>query len=252
MIRNLRFTAVFLLSFFILNCQSDQADDNFDPNLDQILVFTKTAGFRHASIDRGVSALQALASENQFQITRSEDSGIFSESGLARFDLVIFLNTTGNILNDSQQEAFVDFINAGGSFMGVHAATDTEFNWPWYGKLVGAYFESHPSNPNVRQARLDVLNNNHPSTTHLQQSWERSDEWYNFRDINPDIQVLINIDESSYEGGTNGDFHPMAWYHLYEGGRVFYTAGGHTEASYDEPDFRRHLLGGIFYCLNRN
>ena len=136
--------------------------------------------------------------------------------------------------------------------MGIHAASDTEYDWPWYGRMVGAYFDSHPNNPNVRMATLDVVNRNHPSTSHLDNSWERSDEWYNFRDINPDIEVLINLDEDSYDGGTNGEFHPIAWFHEYEGGRVFYTGGGHTSSSFDEPDFQQHLLGGIEYCLNRN
>ena len=136
--------------------------------------------------------------------------------------------------------------------MGIHAASDTEYDWPWYGRMVGAYFDSHPNNPNVRMATLEVVNPNHPATSHLNNSWERSDEWYNFRDINPDIEVLINLDEDSYEGGTNGEFHPIAWFHEYEGGRVFYTGGGHTSSSFDEADFQQHLLGGIEYCLNRN
>ena len=136
--------------------------------------------------------------------------------------------------------------------MGIHAASDTEYDWPWYGRMVGAYFDSHPNNPNVRTATLEVVNPNHPATSHLDDRWERSDEWYNFREINPDIEVLINLDEDSYEGGTNGEFHPIAWFHEYEGGRVFYTGGGHTSSSFDEPDFQQHLLGGIEYCLNRN
>ena len=244
-------TIFLLFSFLFLQCQNSD-DNGSDNDLDQILVFTKTAGYRHQSIEKGVSTLRNLGNNNDFVITHSEDSSIFSPNRLSEFDLVIFLSTTQDILNDQQQEAFENYINSGGSFMGIHAATDTEYDWPWYGRLVGAYFESHPNNPNVRMATLEVVNSNHPSTSHLNSSWERSDEWYNFRSINPEIQVLINLDEDSYQGGTNGDFHPIAWFHEYDGGRVFYTGGGHTNNSFDEPDFQQHLLGGIEYCLNRN
>ena len=132
--------------------------------------------------------------------------------------------------------------------MGVHAATDTEFDWPWYGQLAGAYFDNHP---NIQEADMDVVNSEHPATAHLGTSWTRTDEWYNFRDMSANISVLLNLDESSYSGGEDGDNHPIAWFQEFDGGRSFYTGGGHTEASYEEPDFQQHLLGGIFYCLNR-
>ncbi len=135
--------------------------------------------------------------------------------------------------------------------MGIHAASDTEYDWPWYGKLVGAYFDGHPNDPNVREAKMKVVNRQHLSTTHLDDTWVRNDEWYNYKNINPKLQVLICLDETSYEGGTNGDNHPIAWYQEFDGGRVFYTGGGHTTESYDEPDFQKHLLGGINYCLGR-
>ena len=135
--------------------------------------------------------------------------------------------------------------------MGIHAASDTEYGWPWYGKLVGAYFTSHPNDPNVREAKMNVVNREHPSTVHLKDTWVRNDEWYNYENINPDMNVLIYLDETSYEGGTNGDNHPIAWYQEFDGGRVFYTGGGHTNESYDEPDFQKHLVGGINYCLGR-
>ena len=253
----LSISLLFLFSSLLLQCQpSNDEKENTDPpaevvEIAKILVFTKTAGFRHQSIEKGVSTLRSMGSANSFEITQSEDAAIFEFEGLDDFDLIIFLSTTMDILNPQQEMAFKSFINQGGSFMGIHAATDTEYGWPWYGELVGAYFQSHPNNPNVREAVLDVLDKEHPSTSHLGDQWMRNDEWYNFRNINPDINVIINLDETSYEGGTNGDFHPIAWYHEYDGGRVFYTGGGHTEASFDEPDFQKHLLGGIEYCLGR-
>ena len=217
-----------------------------------ILVFTKTSGYRHQSIEKGVSTLKKLGTTNGFKITHTEDAAIFAETGLLDFDLVIFLSTTMDILNSEEEAGFKNYINQGGSFMGIHAASDTEYEWPWYGKLVGAYFESHPNNPNVRRAVINIADKDHPATAHLSETWVRTDEWYNYKSINPKINVLLTLDESTYEGGTNGEFHPIAWYHEYDGGRSFYTGGGHTEASFDEPEFQQHLLGGIAYCLGKD
>jgi cytochrome c len=141
------------------------------------------------------------------------------------------------------------YIKGGGGFVGVHAAADTEYEWPWYNKLVGAYFKSHPNNPNVRKAVIDVVDKNHRATASLPEKWERSDEWYNYKDINPALKVLAKLDEKSYEGGENADNHPIIWYHEYDGGRAFYTGGGHTEESFSDPVFMQHLLGGIEYAM---
>ncbi|WP_394747853.1 ThuA domain-containing protein [Spongiimicrobium salis] len=215
---------------------------------DQVLVFTKTAGFRHSSIGVGVSTLESLGASNNFEITQTEDASEFSFANLQQYQLVVFLNTTGDVLNNTQQAAFEQYIQNGGSFMGIHSATDTEFDWPWYGELVGAYFDNHPA---IQEAAMDIVDATHPATSSLPSRWIRTDEWYNFRDMNPAINSLINLDESSYSGGEDGAIHPIAWFHEFDGGRSFYTAMGHTEASYAEPDFRNHLLGGILYCLNR-
>ena len=217
----------------------------------QILVFTKTMGYRHKSIEKGVETLKILGKENSFSITQTEDSLQFNDTNLKKYDLILFLSTTMDVLGADQEQAFKNYINNGGNYMGIHAASDTEYDWPWYGKLVGAYFTSHPNDPNVRVAKMNVVNRQHLSTSHLNDTWERNDEWYNYKNINPDMEVLIYLDETSYEGGTNGDNHPIAWYHEFDGGRVFYTGGGHTEESYDEPDFQKHLVGGINYCLGR-
>lgn len=218
---------------------------------DQVLVFTKTGGYRHESIEKGVATLRMLGKANNFEIAHTEDSLQFNDKNLERYKLVIFLSTTGNILDDNGQAAFENYMKSGGNYMGVHAAADTEYDWPWYGKLVGAWFLSHPGNPNVREATIDVVDHDHPSTSFLGDTWTRTDEWYNYKNINPAIHVLLNLDETSYEGGANGENHPIAWYHTMDGGRAFYTGGGHTEESYDEPDFQKHLLGGIIYCLGR-
>jgi len=213
---------------------------------DKLLVFTKTEGYRHASIPDGVDALKAIAAEKGWGIYHTEEAQIFNPDSLSAYRAVIFLSTTGDILNETQQEAFKGFIQNGGGFAGIHAATDTEYEWPWYGNMVGAYFESHPQ---IQEARLEVIDRNHPSTDFLPEEWIRTDEWYNFMDIKPDINVLINLDESSYEGGNNGENHPIAWYHEFEGGRIFYTGGGHTSESFSSEPFLNHVTGGIEYVL---
>jgi len=239
---------------FTGSCQPQMQEENIEvknEEMAQILVFTKTMGYRHKSIEKGVETLKILGKENSFSITQTEDSLQFNDTNLKKYDLVLFLSTTMDVLGADQEQAFKNYINNGGNYMGIHAASDTEYDWPWYGKLVGAYFTSHPNDPNVREAKMNVVNRQHLSTSHLNDTWERNDEWYNYKNINPDMEVLIYLDETSYEGGTNGDNHPIAWYHEFDGGRIFYTGGGHTEESYDEPDFQKHLVGGINYCLGR-
>lgn len=223
-------------------------DEEPPTTIDKILVFTKTVEFRHSSIAKGVSTLQELGQANNFEITQTENAADFTLENLQQYQTVVFLSTTGDVLNDAQQAAFESYIRGGGNFMGIHSATDTEYDWPWYGQLVGAYFDGHTD---IKEAVINLVDNNHPSTSQLPDPWTRTDEWYNFRDINSNINVLLNLDESSYTGGTNGSSHPIAWYHEFDGGRSFYTGGGHSDANYDEPDFRQHLLGGILYSLGR-
>lgn len=212
-----------------------------------VLIFTKTEGFRHSSIPRGVAALQSLANDRPFRTHHTEDADNFHPDSLENFDGVIFLNTTGNILDAQQQQALMKFIQQGGGFMGIHAAADTEYNWAWYGRMIGAYFDGHPP---VQEATLQVRDKSHPATSFLPSRWVRTDEWYNFKNIRPGIRVLITIDESTYRGGTNGQNHPVAWYREFEGGRMFYTALGHTADSYADSLFRKHLWGGLKYILD--
>jgi len=210
----------------------------------KVLVFTKTAGFRHKSIAAGRAAIKKLAQSHGFTLVSSQNSTLFSDEKLRQFNAVIFLNTTGDILTVEQQASFERYIQSGGGYVGIHSATDTEPDWPWYGKLVGAYFKSHPK---PQTATMMVVDNSHQSTAHLNSQWQRFDEWYNFKALNPKVKVLLSLDETSYHGGKNGKHHPIAWYHEYDGGRAFYTGGGHTKQSYAEPEFLQHLLGGILY-----
>lgn len=240
------------LMLFTSCSSSDAGNDNDneqqDPTPEQasVLVFSKTSGFYHESIPTGLAAVQQLGRENDFQVDTTKNADYFTADSLDQYDAVVFLNTTGDVLNQEQQDAFEAFIRGGGGFAGIHAAADTEYEWPWFNKLVGAYFASHPE---VQQATIRVIDKSHPATEFLPDNWERTDEWYNFKDVNPDLQVLAILDESTYTGGENGEDHPFAWHHEFEGGRAFYTAGGHREENYQEPLFLQHILGGIQYAI---
>ncbi|MEX2235216.1 MAG: ThuA domain-containing protein [Cyclobacteriaceae bacterium] len=216
----------------------------------RVLVFSKTAGFVHSSIPDGIAAVQKLGSDNDFEVDTTKNAAYFNDDSLKRYSAVIFLNTTGNVLDYRQEAAFERYIQSGGGFVGVHAATDTEYDWRWYGKLVGGYFKSHPR---TQDAKFIIKDKNFPGTEFFADTvWQRRDELYNFKDLNPDVNVLIAVDESSYEGGSHGGNHPMSWYHEYDGGRAFYTELGHTEESYTEENYLRHLLGGIQYAVGEN
>ena len=215
----------------------------------RVLVFSKTAGFRHQSISAGKTAIIKLAKEHGFLIDTTENENYFNEDSLKNYAAVVFLNTTGNVLNSAQQVNFERYIQAGGGYVGVHAAADTEYDWPWYGKLAGAYFLSHPK---IQEAVLTVSDRSNLSTSHLPEQWKRTDEWYNYKNQNPDVKVLISLDEQSYQGGKNGDKHPISWFHEYDGGRAFYTGLGHTDESYSDPLYLKHLYGGIKYAIGNN
>ncbi|GAB3800999.1 hypothetical protein GCM10028819_27400 [Spirosoma humi] len=218
----------------------------------RILVFSKTKGWKHTSIPFGIAAMQKLGREHSFRVDTTKNADYFTDDSLRHYSAVVFMSTTGNILNQKQQAAFERYIQAGGGYMGVHAAADTEYDWPWYNKLVGGYFASHPSQSNVRKATVDVTDKNHPSTAHLPDHWERTDEWYNYRSLYSNLTVVANLDENTYDGGINGSNHPIAWYHEFDGGRAYYTGGGHEDASFSEPLFVQHLLGALNWVMGSN
>ncbi|MEM6632042.1 MAG: ThuA domain-containing protein [Bacteroidota bacterium] len=232
------YTCVLILVFGVLS-SSLIAQESMN-----ILVFSKTAGFRHGSISNGIAALRGLGENNGASIEFTESSLEFTSDNLDNYNVIVFLNTTGDILNDSQQDAMQAWYRAGGGFVGIHSAADTEYNWPWYNQLLGAWFNGHPQ---IQEANMEVVDSTHISIGHLARQWRRRDEWYNYRSVQDHIQVLINLDESSYQGGTMGNNHPISWYHEFEGGRTFYTGMGHTAGSYSEPDFLQHIWGGITY-----
>ncbi|GAA2716230.1 ThuA domain-containing protein [Actinoplanes palleronii] len=245
MIRFLAAAVVAVLTSAVAVAPAAAADNPYD-----VLVFSKTAGFRHDSIAAGTQAIRDLGAANNFTVTATEDATAFTTANLAKYEAVIFLNTTGDVLDATQQTAFESYIRAGGGYAGVHAAADTEYDWPFYGDLVGAWFASHPA---IQQANVKVEDRAQAATAHLPQTWTRTDEWYNYR-TNPrsTAHVLATLDESSYSGGGMGADHPHAWCKTVSSGRSFYTGGGHLIESYADPAFRAHLLGGIRYAAGRS
>lgn len=214
-----------------------------------VLVFSKTAGFRHGSIGAGKQMFLDLGERYDFRVDTTEDASVFTEDNLKNYNLVVFLSTTGDILDDAQQIELRRFMQAGGNWVGIHAAADTEYGWPWYNELAGAWFLSHPKH---QTATIIVDEPNHQSAAHLNGTWERFDEWYNYKKIKEDINTVLRVDESSYEGGENGENHPIAWYREFENGRTFYTGLGHTDESYRDADFVAHVWGGMEYAWGDN
>ncbi|WP_257670310.1 ThuA domain-containing protein [Parapedobacter tibetensis] len=214
----------------------------------KILVFSKTTGFRHDNIEKGAATIKQLGATHGFLVDHTEEASKFTDESLRQYRAVVFLSTTGTVLDDAQKAAFMRYIQAGNGYVGIHAASDTEYQWPWYGKMVGAYFMSHPQ---VQAADLHVVDRKHSATKHLPKTWNRTDEWYDLKDLNREVNLLMKLDEQSYQGGKMGDYHPIAWYHEYDGGRAFYTGLGHTKESFDEPAFQQHIVGAIWYAIGQ-
>jgi type 1 glutamine amidotransferase len=215
----------------------------------RVQVFSRTAGFRHDSIGAGLALFEALEQRGAITMRATEDSAQLVRE-LGEVDVVVFLSTSGEILDAPQQDALEAFVRDGGGFVGVHSATDTEYEWPFYAELLGARFDSHPA---IQVARVEVAEADHPATRFLPQVWEREDEWYNF-DRNPrasGVQVLLTLDESSYQGGKHQADHPIAWCRTLGRGRAFYTALGHTEESWSEPLFEQHIEGALRWAGGR-
>ena len=213
-----------------------------------MLVFTKTAGYRHDSIPAAVAALRAIAARRGVEVEHSEDAGIFGREKLSAFKAVAFVNTTGNILDDEQRRAFEAFIAGGGGYLGVHSAADTEYDWPWYGRLVGAWFKSHPPGLQTGTVRfLRPLGGNWPV------EWRVTDEFYNFRSRPGDAAAVVAaLDESTYDGGEMGADHPLAWCQRIDGGRSWYTGLGHTAELFADATFLAHLEKGLLYAMSRS
>jgi len=209
--------ATLLLGIFVAPGQSSSPAAGFNA-----LVFSKTLMFRHASITNGIAAIKQLGAANHFQVDATEDASWFTATSLAKYKVVIFLSTSGDILNEEQQAAFKNYIEQGGGLAAIHAAVAgdvaTAGAWPWYGEALCARFTNHSA---IVQATVDVEDRQHPSTAMLPEHWVRTDEWYNFiTSPRGDARVLASLDETTYQGGTMGKDHPIAWWKQMGKGRI--------------------------------
>jgi type 1 glutamine amidotransferase len=221
-----------------------------------VLLFTKAAGWHHDSINAGVTAVQELGRLHEFKVFWTEDaSRVFNDTELAKYQVVVFMLTTGDVLNVEQQAAFQKFIRAGGGFVGIYSASDTEPGWPWYTKMVGHRFRIHPE---PQTAALQVADRNFPGMDRFPKRFLATEVWYEFEaPLSDQLHYLLTVDETTYnpavkwaakEGRGMGAFHPISWYQEYDGGRAFYTGLGHIAATFSDPAFRHHIFGGIYWA----
>lgn len=219
------------------------------------LLFTRTAGFHHESINEGVTAIKAMAERQFFEVSWQEDPAQFTDDNLKQYNVVIFLNTTGDVLNDEQQAAMERFIRSGKGYVGIHSASDTEYDWAWYTQLVGRLFVIHPA---IQTARIKVLDRKFPGFELMPDERLWTDEWYEYGEEKvAGLKYLLSVDETTFDpkadwgrvaGKGMGKFHPLAWYHEFDGGRAFYTGLGHMGSKYADPAFLEHLYGGIYWA----
>lgn len=233
-----------LCSFFV--------DISARKQVKRVLIFSLTKGYHHASIAEGTLFFINLGKQDHFMVDTTTDASKFTIDTLQQYNAVIWLSTTGDVLNAAQQEAFQQYIHGGGGYVGIHAASDTEFDWPWYNSLVGAYFNGHPGPKNVQNGKMIRLDKSFPASAHFPDTFYHKDEFYDFKSLKKDsLTFLVSVDERSYEQGKMGDFHPMAWYHTFEGGRAFYSNFGHTPESFSEPLIMEHFRQGLKWVMSK-
>ena len=219
------------------------------------LLITETAGWHHGSITAGIPALQKLAQRHQFRLDRQQDAMPINDDGLANYDVIIMLNTTGDVFSDDEQAAIERFIQSGKGWVGIHAASDTEYDWEWYTQLVGHMFNVHPRN---QTAMLQVRDGSFPGLQRWPERMLWTDEWYDFQPATVEgLNYVLTVDESTYDATADwgakktegmGELHPIAWYHEFDGGRAFYTALGHIDETFQDDFFLEHLYGGIYWA----
>ena len=222
----------------------------------RVLMITTTDGWHHESIADAVPAIRGLAEKHHFDVVWEENIDlVFTEESLAEFDVIMFVLTTGDILDPDQQALMESFIRAGKGFVGVHSASDTEYDWPGFTQLVGRMFHIHPA---IQTAELSVIDREFPGQERMPDRFWFTDEYYEFgEETVSGLNYLLTIDERTYDPVTDwgeksgtgmGDFHPLAWYQEFDGGRSFYTALGHLPSVYEDELFLEHLYGGIYWA----
>lgn len=224
----------------------------------QILHFTKTNGFDHNTREQSAAMFEAIGRAENFTVTNSANAAIFNDlEELLNFQVIVFSNTSGNnLLNDSQQANLEAYMAAGGSFLGIHAATDTYRNrsWPFYNQLVGGIVQSNPNHTNRNYEGIMDVVGNHPSTANLPNPWEKVEEYYywelNGGQLDPEIIPTLRVRDTgpeSYDAAR-----PISWYKEFTGGgRSYYTALGHDRNNYTEPDndFRQLISDALCWCV---
>lgn len=236
------------IGLLIIACSKNQNNVQHEDVKLNVLIFSKTGAYRHESIESGGAALKSYFAAHDIYSTQTEDSTIFTTSGLTPFDVIMFFQTTGIILDSLQRDALVKFVRSGKGFVGIHSAADTEYDWPWFVDLVGVQFADHPD---IQQATFVKTDTQQPATKHLPARWTRIDECYNFKQLPANVNVVLTVDESTYQGGTHGEYHPISWYHNYDGGRSFYTAMGHTVENYQDTLFLEHIMQGVRWASGK-
>ncbi|MES2478837.1 MAG: ThuA domain-containing protein [Bacteroidota bacterium] len=210
------------------------------------MLFTKANGFYHESISSGIEMFQSNGTQWGIELFETDKSSAFTEDNLQQYQLIVFLNNTGNLFSDEERLALQSYIRKGGAILGIHAATDAEYDWPWYGQMLGARFKDHPA---VQEAICNTILLSHPSVQGMPEQWLHVDEWYNFSSLASDNHTVLTVDENSYIGGSHGAHHPVSWYREFEGGKIFYTAMGHNKESYQEPIFVKHIAGAVEWLI---
>ena len=234
---------------------SFRADVSAQQKQFKALLVTTTKGWHHESLHAGVLALQDLGKKNFFDVALFENPNGFTDKYVEQFQVIIFLNTTGDIFDTAQQKVMERFIQSGKGYVGIHSASDTEYDWEWYTKLVGRMFHIHPA---IQTARMNVIDTKFPGLQGFTGNKLFTDEWYEFGpEKTSGLNYILAIDESSYnakvqwgpkKGEGMGQLHPVAWYHNYDGGRAFYTALGHIPTIFSDPIYLNHLYSGIFWA----
>ena len=223
----------------------------------RLLIYTHNGeGFVHDNISASVEALQKLAAENGYEIQHTDAPSFFTPENLKGIDCIIFSNSNNEAFtSQSQRDAFQKYIQSGGGFVGIHSASGSERDWPWFWAMLGGKFVRHPE---LQSFEMKVMDHANPATSFLEDIWKWEDECYYFDHLNPDIHILLAADLSTIEDMTktnfhgNKDFAPIAWVHEYDGGRQFFTALGHKSEYYQGTIFLKHLLGGIKWVLNED
>ena len=256
-----RISIVVIILLTLLGCSTskhsaESAEKKIDWKTVRVLVYTKNGkGYVHDNIASGVASIRALGTRHGFGVDVSDNPADFTDANLQQYSALIFNNTNNNVFdNDAQKLALMRYVQAGGGFVGLHSATGTERSWPWFKRLIGASFQRHARHQPFTDI---VIDKNNPSTSFLPAAWEQDDECYFFKEVNPDLHVLLAHDLSSLKDDKDKpDFYgassPSAWCHSFDGGRQWYTSLGHDSTTYFKPAFQQHILGGIAWVIGNH